>query len=185
MQSLIAKALRTDLNISVQISVKAVSYKFKCWHLMYNLQRQVKGIAVWIISFHSINGLNLHSCVGRVEPYQVPRHPNVSRNHEQQPGVGDASESTDFIQRITFWVSRTEFQYFYRLWWWTYYIIWSIKYRSWIWQTCDHEIDFCGVELLSALCQQVRDFRSMVYSYSAWNEFQLFLGANSILYGKY
>ena len=46
MQSLIAKALRTDLNISVQISVKAVSYKFKCWHLMYNLQRQVKGIAV-------------------------------------------------------------------------------------------------------------------------------------------
>ena len=54
-----------------------------------------------------------------------------------------------------------------------------------VWQTCDHEIDFCGVELLSALWQQVRDFRSMVYSYSAWDEFQLFLGANSILYGKY
>ena len=34
MQSLIAKALRTDLNMSVQISMKAVSYKFNCWHLL-------------------------------------------------------------------------------------------------------------------------------------------------------
>ena len=35
MQSLIAKALRTDLNMSVQISMKAVSHdlKFNCWHL--------------------------------------------------------------------------------------------------------------------------------------------------------
>ena len=34
MQSLIAKALRTDLNKSVQISMKAVGYKFNCWHLL-------------------------------------------------------------------------------------------------------------------------------------------------------
>ena len=45
MQSLIAKALRTDLNTSVQISMKAVSYKFNCWHLL-TVERQVKGIAV-------------------------------------------------------------------------------------------------------------------------------------------
>ena len=34
MQSLIATALRTDLNMSVQISMKAVSDKFDCWHLL-------------------------------------------------------------------------------------------------------------------------------------------------------
>ena len=34
MQSLIATALRTDLNMSVQISMKAVSDKFNCWHLL-------------------------------------------------------------------------------------------------------------------------------------------------------
>ena len=34
MQSMIAKALRTDLNMTVQISMKAVSYKFNCWHLL-------------------------------------------------------------------------------------------------------------------------------------------------------
>ena len=34
MQSLIATALRTDLNMSVQISMKAVSNKFNCWHLL-------------------------------------------------------------------------------------------------------------------------------------------------------
>ena len=34
MQSLIATALRTDLNMSVQISMKAVSNKFDCWHLL-------------------------------------------------------------------------------------------------------------------------------------------------------
>ena len=34
MESLIAKALRTDLNMSVRISMKAVSYKFNCWHLL-------------------------------------------------------------------------------------------------------------------------------------------------------
>ena len=33
MQSLIAKALRTDLIMSILISVKAVSYKFDFWHL--------------------------------------------------------------------------------------------------------------------------------------------------------
>jgi predicted NAD/FAD-dependent oxidoreductase len=34
MQSQIAKALRTDLNTSVQISMKAVSYNSNCWHLL-------------------------------------------------------------------------------------------------------------------------------------------------------
>ena len=48
MQSLIAGALRTDLNMSVQLSMKAVSYKFifAGIYLLYNLQCQVKGIAV-------------------------------------------------------------------------------------------------------------------------------------------
>ena len=47
MQSLIATALRTDLNMSVQISMKAVSNKFinNFWHL-FTIKRQVKGIAV-------------------------------------------------------------------------------------------------------------------------------------------
>ena len=34
MQSLIATALRTDLNMSVQISMKAVSNELNCWHLL-------------------------------------------------------------------------------------------------------------------------------------------------------
>ena len=34
MQSLIATALQTDLNMSVRISMKAVSNKFNCWHLL-------------------------------------------------------------------------------------------------------------------------------------------------------
>ena len=34
MQSLIATALRTDLNKSVQISMKAVSDKLNCLHLL-------------------------------------------------------------------------------------------------------------------------------------------------------
>ena len=34
MQSLIATALRTDLDMSVHISMKAVSNKFYCWHLL-------------------------------------------------------------------------------------------------------------------------------------------------------
>ena len=50
LQSLIAKALRTDLNASVQISMKAVSCKFmnavNGIYLLYYLQPQVKGIAV-------------------------------------------------------------------------------------------------------------------------------------------
>ena len=34
MQSLIATALRTDLNMSVQIYMKAVSNELNCWHLL-------------------------------------------------------------------------------------------------------------------------------------------------------
>jgi len=54
MQSLIAKALGTDLNTSVQISMKAVSSLINLHtgiYLLYEVQRQVKGIAVRIISF--------------------------------------------------------------------------------------------------------------------------------------
>jgi hypothetical protein len=48
MQTLIAKALQTDLNMSVRLSMKAVSYinLIAGIYLLYNLQRQVKGIAV-------------------------------------------------------------------------------------------------------------------------------------------
>ena len=60
MQWLIANALGTDLNTSVQISMKAVSslINFKYWiYLLYELQCQVKGIAVRIILFQTIYGL--------------------------------------------------------------------------------------------------------------------------------
>ena len=57
MQWLIANSLGTDLNTSVQLSMKAVSSS-KYWiYLLYTLQCQVKGIAVRIISFWTIYGL--------------------------------------------------------------------------------------------------------------------------------
>jgi len=62
MQSLIAKALRTDLNTSIHLSMKAVSSLINLnagFYLLYDLQRQVKGIAVRIILFQSIHGLIL------------------------------------------------------------------------------------------------------------------------------
>ena len=84
MQSLIAKALRTDLNMSVQISMKAVSHEFNCWRLLTYKARLRE---LQYESFHFIHlkiyGLNLRLCVGWVELYQVSKHPNVSRNHEQ------------------------------------------------------------------------------------------------------
>ena len=50
MQSLIAKALLSELNMSIRISMRAVSYRFTdCWRFLLigdNLKRQVKGIAV-------------------------------------------------------------------------------------------------------------------------------------------
>ena len=60
MQWLIANALGTDLNTSVQLSMKAVSSLviFKYWvYLLYELQCQVKGIAVRVILFRIIYGL--------------------------------------------------------------------------------------------------------------------------------
>ena len=49
MESLIAKGLQTDLNMSVRVSLKVVSFKFTCWHSSSSLltvYRQVRGIAV-------------------------------------------------------------------------------------------------------------------------------------------
>ena len=84
MQSLIATALRTDLNKSVQISMKAVSDKLNCLHLLTD---SVRLRELQYESFHFIHvkiyGLNLCSCVGWVELYHVSKHPIVSRNHEQ------------------------------------------------------------------------------------------------------
>jgi hypothetical protein len=60
MQSLVADALRTDLNASVRLSMRAVSSLIdsKCLHLFTGeLQRQVKGIAVQIISLRSLYNL--------------------------------------------------------------------------------------------------------------------------------
>jgi hypothetical protein len=62
MQSLVADALRTDLNTSVQLSMKAVSSlidSHPCIYLLCELQCQVKGIAVQIISYQSMYGLIL------------------------------------------------------------------------------------------------------------------------------
>ena len=59
MQWLIANALGTDLNTSVQLSMKAVSSLIiKYWiNLLCELQCQVKGIALRIILFRTIYGL--------------------------------------------------------------------------------------------------------------------------------
>ena len=87
MQWLIANALGTDLISSVQLSMKAVS-KFsdnKYWiYLLYELQCQVKGIAVRFIFFQAIYAFNLcFRYVGRVELYQVPKNSGyVCRIHE-------------------------------------------------------------------------------------------------------
>ena len=58
MQSLIAKALRTDLNMSVRISMKAVScYKSNCMYLIlivitYNVRlRELQYESVYFIQF--------------------------------------------------------------------------------------------------------------------------------------
>jgi hypothetical protein len=51
-----------------------------------------------LILFYSIYGLNLRSCVGRIELYQVSKHSNVSRNYEQWPEMG--GESPDFILQV-------------------------------------------------------------------------------------
>lgn len=51
MESLIAKALRTDLNTSIHLSMKAVSSLMNSnndSYSLYELRRQVKGIAVRI-----------------------------------------------------------------------------------------------------------------------------------------
>ena len=66
---------------------------------MYNInKRQVKGIAVWIITFYSIYGLNSRSCVGGVELYQFSKHPNEYGNREQCPELG--GESSDFMLQL-------------------------------------------------------------------------------------
>ena len=88
MESLIAKALATDLNTSVQLSMKAVSpliYLNAGIYSLYKLQRQVRGIAVRIISLQS-NYYDLTFVPGDrpVELYQVPEleHPDACQNHE-------------------------------------------------------------------------------------------------------
>ena len=56
MQSLIAKALGTDLNMSVQLSMKAVSSLVELNRHLLTVH-QIKGIAVRIISIWSMHGL--------------------------------------------------------------------------------------------------------------------------------
>jgi hypothetical protein len=54
-------------------------------------------------------------------------------------------------------------------------------------QNLDIETEVCDIEILNGLCRQVRNFCRILYSWllTTWDEFQLFLGANSIIYGKH
>ena len=87
MESLMAKALRTDLNTSIHLSMKAVSSLMNSnndSYSLYELRRQVKGIAVRIACYQMIHDLIL--CLGilsgRVELYQIPKYTNACSHYE-------------------------------------------------------------------------------------------------------
>jgi len=111
-------------------------------------------------------------------------------NNDRKWDVSIIKRSYNIIYYELFWLSRTELWYSHWLWQWTYYSIPFIKpyLRRWIgiaefshqnWRVWHRNIEWT--------VSQVRKFCRILYSWllTTCNEFQLFLGANSIIYSKH